>query len=64
MDSLASSVSLGIANNKIMRIVPVLDEAVNEEWLTNKARFAFDSLTVQRLNYPKLRLNTKLMVIS
>jgi len=31
MDSLASSISLGIANNKIMRIVPILDEAVNEE---------------------------------
>jgi len=31
MDSLASSVSLGIANNKIMRIVPILDELINEE---------------------------------
>jgi len=31
MDSLASSISLGIANNKIMRIVPVLNESVNEE---------------------------------
>jgi len=31
MDSLASSVSLGVANNKIMRIVPILDESVNEE---------------------------------
>jgi len=31
MDSLASSISLGIANNKIMRIVPILDELVNEE---------------------------------
>jgi len=31
MDSLASSVSLGIVNNKIMRIVPILDEFINEE---------------------------------
>jgi len=42
----------------------VLDEAINEEWITNKARFAFDSLSVQRLNYPKLRLNNKLIVLS
>jgi len=31
LDSLASSVRVDIANNKIMRIVPFLDESINEE---------------------------------
>jgi len=63
-DSLASSVSIGIANNKIMRIVPVLDESINEEWITNKARFAYDSLNIQRLNYPKLRFVNQFIILS
>ncbi len=42
LDSLASSVRVDIANNKIMRIVPLLDEFINEEWITNKARFSYD----------------------
>lgn len=42
LDSLASSIRVDVANNKVMRIVPLLDEQVNEEWITNKARFSYD----------------------
>jgi NADH dehydrogenase/NADH:ubiquinone oxidoreductase subunit G len=42
LDSLASSIRIDIASNKVMRIVPILDESVNEEWITNKARFGYD----------------------
>jgi NADH dehydrogenase/NADH:ubiquinone oxidoreductase subunit G len=31
LDSIASSVRMDIANNKVMRILPVLDETVNED---------------------------------
>jgi len=64
MDSLASSVSLGIAHNKILRIIPLLNESINEEWITNKARFTLDSLSNQRLNYPNIRLRDRLFIIS
>jgi len=47
-----------------MRIIPLLNESLNEEWITNKARFAFDCLSVQRLNYPKLRLNNQFLILS
>jgi NADH dehydrogenase/NADH:ubiquinone oxidoreductase subunit G len=42
LDSMASSIRLDIINNKVVRVLPVLDEAVNEEWITNKARFSYD----------------------
>lgn len=38
-----------------MRIVPRLNEAVNEEWISDKARFQYDGLKRQRLNVPLMK---------
>ena len=38
-----------------MRIVPRLNEAVNEEWISDKARFQYDGLKRQRLNVPLVK---------
>ena len=38
-----------------MRIVPRLNEEVNEEWLSDKARFQYDGLKRQRLNVPLVK---------
>jgi hypothetical protein len=51
-------------NNKIVRVLPVLDEHCNEEWLSNKARFSLDALSSQRLLYPKLLSQGSYNVIS
>jgi len=64
LDSLAATVRLYLYSNKIVRILPLLNEALNEEWITNKARFSYDSLLVNRINYPKLNLYNKYIVIS
>lgn len=64
LDSLASSVRLHIYSNKIIRILPLLDENINEEWITNKARFSYDSLLLNRLNYPKIKFLKKYIVFS
>jgi NADH-quinone oxidoreductase subunit G len=64
MDALGSAIRVDIVNNKIVRILPRLDEAVNEEWITNKARFIYDSISIQRLVFPKLKYNLKFFVIS
>lgn len=64
LDSLASSIRLHIYSNKIIRILPLLDENINEEWITNKTRFAYDALLLNRLNYPKIRIFNKLIVFS
>jgi hypothetical protein len=38
-----------------MRIVPILNDAVNEEWISDKARFQYDGLKRQRLSVPLIR---------
>jgi NADH-quinone oxidoreductase subunit G len=64
LDSIGSSIRVDIFNNKIMRILPSLDGLTNDEWITNKARFSYDSLNIQRLNYPKIAFNNKFIIIS
>ena len=64
LDSLASSIRLHIYSNKIIRILPLLDEAINEEWITNKSRFSYDSLLLNRINYPKIKYMNKFLVFS
>jgi NADH dehydrogenase (ubiquinone) Fe-S protein 1 len=38
-----------------MRILPRVHEEVNEEWISDKSRFAFDGIKRQRLNVPMYR---------
>ena len=63
-DSLGSSIRIDVSNNKILRIVPFLNESINEEWITNKARFAYDALNVQRIMYPQIRFFNKFIILS
>jgi NADH dehydrogenase/NADH:ubiquinone oxidoreductase subunit G len=39
----------------VIRIVPRLNEEVNQEWISDKARFQYDALRYQRLNVPYLK---------
>lgn len=64
LDSIASSIRIEKHGNEIMRVVPNLDGNINEEWITNKARFSYDSLNIQRINNPKITINYKLIIIS
>jgi len=64
MDALGSAIRVDVVSNKIVRILPRLEESVNEEWITNKSRYIYDSISIQRLNYPKLKYNLKFFVIS
>ena len=64
LDSLASSIRLYIYSNKIIRVLPLLDEDLNEEWITNKARFSYDALLINRIYYPKFNLYNKFVVLS
>ena len=43
------------ARLQVMRIVPRLNEAVNEEWISDKARFQYDGLKRQRLTVPLVK---------
>lgn len=63
LDAIGSSIRIDIFNNKIMRILPSLDSFINDEWITNKTRFSYDSLNIQRIYYPKILFNNKLIII-
>lgn len=43
------------AGLQVIRIVPRLNEAVNQEWISDKARFQYDALRYQRLNVPYVK---------
>jgi NADH-quinone oxidoreductase subunit G len=43
-----------------MRILPRVNEAVNEEWISDKARFIWDGLKTQRLDRPYVRRDGRL----
>lgn len=40
---------------QVMRVVPRLNEEINEEWISDKARFSYDGLKRQRLNVPLVK---------
>ena len=55
MDSLGSNVQIDHKNNTVMRILPRVNEDINEEWLSDKSRYSFDGLKRQRIRTPLLR---------
>ena len=60
MDAVGSSIRVDARGRDVMRILPRLNEAVNEEWISDKTRFVWDGLRTQRLDRPYLRENGKL----
>ena len=52
LDSLCANIKVNVFNNEIIRILPLQNRQINEEWITNKTRFFFDSLKYQRLTTP------------
>lgn len=55
MDGLGSAIRVDSRGPEVMRVLPRLNEAVNEEWLGDKSRFACDGLRNQRLVTPMIR---------
>jgi NADH dehydrogenase (ubiquinone) Fe-S protein 1 len=55
LDAVGSNIRIDIRGYEIMRILPRLNEKINEEWISDKTRFAFDGLKRQRLYDPLLK---------
>ncbi len=64
MDAVGSNIRIDVRGNEVMRVLPRLNEDVNEEWISDKTRFAFDGLKRQRLDKPYLRIEGKLRPVS
>ena len=60
MDAVGSSIRVDTRGSEVMRIMPRINEAVNEEWISDKTRFIWDGLKTQRLDKPYIRKNGKL----
>jgi len=61
MDAVGSNIRIDARGNEVMRILPRLNESINEEWLADKSRLACDGLKVQRLDTPYVRRDGKLV---
>jgi len=60
MDAVGSNVRLDARGRQVLRVLPRVNEDVNEEWLADKSRHAIDGLRYQRLDQPFVRKNGKL----
>ena len=61
MDAVGSNIRVDSRGMEVMRILPKLNEDINEEWLSDKARFSYDGLKVQRIDTPYIRKKGKLV---
>ncbi len=64
LDAVGSNIRIDTRGEVVLRILPRLNEEVNEEWLGDKARFACDGLKSQRLDRPYVRKDGKLVEVS
>jgi NADH-quinone oxidoreductase subunit G len=60
LDAVGSNIRVDTRGREVMRVLPRLNEAVNEEWISDKTRFAIDGLGRQRLDTPYVRRNGRL----
>jgi len=64
MDAVGSAIRVDTRGREVMRIMPRVNEAVNEEWISDKTRFIWDGLKTQRLDRPYVRRDGRLQAAS
>jgi NADH-quinone oxidoreductase subunit G len=60
MDAVGSAIRVDTRGREVMRILPRVNDAVNEEWISDKTRHVVDGLRTQRLDQPYVRENGQL----
>jgi NADH-quinone oxidoreductase subunit G len=61
MDALGSAIRVDARGREVMRILPRVNDDVNEEWISDKTRHVVDGLRTQRLDQPYVRVNGRLI---
>ena len=64
MDAMGAAIRVDSRGREVLRILPRNNDAVNEEWISDKTRFVPDGLRTQRLDQPYIRRNGKLEAAS
>nr|XP_009509896.1 PREDICTED: NADH-ubiquinone oxidoreductase 75 kDa subunit, mitochondrial [Phalacrocorax carbo] len=62
LDAVGSNIVVSTRTGEVMRILPRLHEDINEEWISDKTRFAYDGLKRQRLTQPMIKNEKGLLV--
>jgi NADH-quinone oxidoreductase subunit G len=60
MDAVGSNIRVDARGREVLRILPRNNDAVNEEWISDKTRYVADGLRTQRLDQPLIRKNGRL----
>jgi NADH-quinone oxidoreductase subunit G len=60
MDALGSAIRVDARGDSVLRVLPMVNEEINEEWISDKTRYAVDGLSRQRLDRPYIREGGKL----
>ncbi|WP_413709277.1 NADH-quinone oxidoreductase subunit NuoG [Rhizobium sp. Rhizsp82] len=60
MDALGSAIRVDTRGREVMRVMPRVNEQINEEWISDKSRFIWDGLKTQRLDRPYVRKGGRL----
>ncbi len=55
MDAVGSNIRIDSRGQSVLRVLPRINEGINEEWISDKTRHACDGLRVQRLDRPYIR---------
>ena len=64
MDALGSAIRVDTRGREVMRILPRVNDAINEEWISDKTRHVVDGLKTQRLDQPYIRREGRLVPAS
>jgi NADH-quinone oxidoreductase subunit G len=60
MDAIGSNIRVDTYDWEVKRILPIINEDINEEWISDKTRYACDGLLNQRLDKPFIKYNGKI----
>ena len=63
-DATGSNIRIDVRGREVMRVLPRVNDDVNEEWISDKARYQVDGLTRRRLDRPWIRRDGKLQPAS
>ncbi len=59
MDAVGSNIRVDTYDWEVKRVLPIINEDINEEWISDKTRYACDGLSNQRLDTPFIKYNNK-----
>ena len=63
IDAVGSNIRIDSKGNEVLRILPKINNEINEEWISDKTRFSYDGLFVQRLDKAYLKQYGKMQAV-